>query len=175
METKLVIYRLNSKRSAQLKYRQSGAVLYVALIMLILLALIGIAGMQVTSLQERMAFNYRSTNVAFQNAERLARSTECGVENLVNRTNVGGCDAISDIKVCDQVFDATSWAMGLKPNIGPNKNVRLLGPCISGNSSLGMGEAVNEDPNPVYQVTAYNADGVDSDAADAAVDTIFRP
>ncbi|PPU88451.1 hypothetical protein XpopCFBP1817_17645 [Xanthomonas populi] len=154
---------------------QSGAVLYVALIMLILLALLGIAGMQVTGLQERMAFNYRSSNVAFQNAEQLARYTECGVENLVNPTKDASCETVTDVKACAQGFDPTGWAMNLKPSDGANTNIRSLGPCISGNSSLGMGKVVNEDPNPVYQITAYNADGADGDAADAAVDTIFRP
>ena len=53
---------------------QRGAVLYVALIMLILLALLGITAMQVTGLQERMTGSYRSTNMAFQNAEGDSRS-----------------------------------------------------------------------------------------------------
>ena len=39
--------------------RQRGAVLYVALIMLLLLAMIGVVGLQVTGLQERMSSNYR--------------------------------------------------------------------------------------------------------------------
>ncbi len=155
-------------------HRQAGAVLYVALIMLVLLALLGIAGMQVTGLQERMSSNYRSANLAFQNAEALARSTECGIEDVVNRTS-SGCPTVSDINVCDKPFDAPDWAGDLRPHDGEKTNVRLIGPCISGNSSLGMGEAVNEDANPIYQITAYNTDTSDDSAADAAVDTIFRP
>ena len=42
--------------------RQSGAVLYVALVMLVLLALIGIVAMQVAGLQERMSANYQLTS-----------------------------------------------------------------------------------------------------------------
>ena len=49
--------------------RQEGAALYVALMILVLLALIGIVGMQVAGLQERMAANYLATNQAFQAAE----------------------------------------------------------------------------------------------------------
>ncbi|MCM5640131.1 PilX N-terminal domain-containing pilus assembly protein, partial [Xanthomonas hortorum] len=52
---------ISARGALRRRYTQSGAVLYVALIMLILLALLGIAGMQVTGLQERMAFNYRSS------------------------------------------------------------------------------------------------------------------
>ena len=46
--------------------RQEGAALYVALMFLVLLALIGIVGMQVAGIQERMAANYMATNQAFQ-------------------------------------------------------------------------------------------------------------
>lgn len=155
--------------------RQSGAVLYVALIMLILLALLGIVGMQVTGLQERMSSNYRASNMAFQNAETLARSTECGVEDIVNRTTTAGCATVSDVNVCDAPFDAADWADGLRPSGSAQTNVRLIGPCISGNSGLGMGGPVNEDANPVYQVTAYSIDSAGDNAAEAAIDTIFRP
>ena len=53
--------------------RQQGAVLYVALIMLVLLALLGVIGMQVAGMQERMAAGYRATSMAFQNADLPAR------------------------------------------------------------------------------------------------------
>lgn len=156
---------------------QSGAVLYVALIMLLLLALLGIAGMQVTGLQEKMASNYRASNLAFQNAEGLARNIECGVADVVNRTSTAGCSVVSDVKVCDAPFDAAGWAAGYTYASGPQSNVRLIGPCISGNSSMAMGEPINEDANPIYQVSGYSTDtGNSNDAtADSAVDTIFRP
>ncbi|MBN6151192.1 pilus assembly protein [Xanthomonas sp. AmX2] len=155
--------------------RQSGAVLYIALIMLVLLALIGIVGLQVTGLQEKMSSNYQSSNLAFQNAEAYARQTECGIEDLVNRTSTADCTAPTDVAVCDTPFDGPAWADNLQFSGGKQLNVRLIGPCISGNSELGMGEPVNEDPNPIYQVTAYNTDYGTNPTADAAIDTIFRP
>ncbi|MGH8031157.1 MAG: pilus assembly PilX family protein [Luteimonas sp.] len=157
---------------------QHGAVLYIALIMLVLLALIGIVGMQVAGLQERMSANYNSTNRAFQNTEGLARSTECFLEDTVNRTATPGCNAITaaDIKqTCDDGFDAGAWAAG---NTLPSLravNARLIGPCISGNAKLDMGAPVNEDPNPIYQVTVYMTDRNTNPSASAAIDTVFRP
>ena len=62
---------------------QRGVVLYVALVMLLLLALLGITAMQVTGLQERMTSNYRSTNMAFQNAEGRARGRESDLKRQV--------------------------------------------------------------------------------------------
>lgn len=158
---------------------QRGAVLYVALIMLILLALIGIIGMQVAGMQERMSANYSAVNVAFQRSEALARNTECVLEDIVNRTTTAGCNAITaaDVdQICDDGFDPGDWVRSNSLAAGRAMNARLIGPCISGNANVAMGGAINEDPNPIYQVTAYQTDSNPPNAtAAAAIDTIFRP
>ncbi|MBW5411704.1 PilX N-terminal domain-containing pilus assembly protein [Pseudomonas sp. MAG002Y] len=56
--------------------REKGAVLLVALIVLLLMTIIGISSMRVTSLQERMAGNMRDQNLAFQGAETAMRQAE---------------------------------------------------------------------------------------------------
>jgi len=56
--------------------RQTGVVLVVSLVMLLLLTLIGITGTQVTSLEERMAGNARDQNIAFQAAESALLDAE---------------------------------------------------------------------------------------------------
>jgi type IV pilus assembly protein PilX len=48
---------------------QSGIVLVVSLIMLLLLTIVSLTGMQNTGLEEKMAGNMRDTNLAFQAAE----------------------------------------------------------------------------------------------------------
>jgi type IV pilus assembly protein PilX len=155
--------------------RERGAVLYVAMIMLILLALIGIVGMQVAGLQERMSSNYRSENLAFQNAEAVARRNECALEDLVNRTATPGCGVIAPEQVCDNNFDAGAWADALDTSAGSQFNARLIGPCIAGFTAIDMGAVKNEDPNPVYQLTVYATDRPSNPSADASIDTIFRP
>ena len=55
---------------------QSGAVLIVSLIMLLLLTLIGTTAMQTTSLEEKMAGNMRDKNLAFQAAESALNAAE---------------------------------------------------------------------------------------------------
>lgn len=157
---------------------QRGAVLYVAMIMLILLALIGIVGMQVSGLQEKMSANYRDVNVAFQNAEARARLAECSVERETNRTAAGACTAVTVDQVCDTGFDATNWAKqrSLEDPIESSTLVRSIGDCISGNSNLAMGvKPESEEANPVFQVTTYATNVAANPTADAAVDTIFRP
>jgi len=58
------------------KKQQSGIVLVIGLIMLLLMTLIGVTAMQVTSLEEKMAGNFRNHNVAFQAAESALRYAE---------------------------------------------------------------------------------------------------
>lgn len=56
--------------------RQSGAVLVISLVMLLLLTLIGTTSMQTTSLEEKMVGNMREQNIAFQAAESALRAGE---------------------------------------------------------------------------------------------------
>ena len=55
---------------------QRGAVLVVALIMLLVMTLIGVTSLSSTSMQERMAGNMREINTAFQAAEATLRQGE---------------------------------------------------------------------------------------------------
>lgn len=155
--------------------RQRGAVLYVALMMLILLALIGVIGAQVSSMQERMSANYLASNMAFQNAEMQARTEEKCVEAAVNR--VGACASSID-QYCDSPTepDAVSWAGQRKMSDDKLARIRSIGKCIAGGMGLGMGKKPeSEEANPVFQITAYAADRGTDPSSSAAVDTIFRP
>lgn len=59
--------------------RQHGMALIVSLILLLALTLLGLAAMQNTSLEERMAGNLRAENVAFQASESALRAGEIWV------------------------------------------------------------------------------------------------
>lgn len=63
---------------------QSGAVLIVSLIMLLLLTIIGMSSMQTTTLEEKMAGNMRNKSIAFQNAEAALRAAEGFLSNTAN-------------------------------------------------------------------------------------------
>lgn len=56
--------------------REQGSALIVSLVMLLLLSLIGLAGIQTTTMQERMAANLLDKELAFQAAEAAAREGE---------------------------------------------------------------------------------------------------
>lgn len=61
---------------ASLRRRQGGAVLIIGLILLVVMAMIGMTGMQTTTQQERMAGNLRDRNASFQSAETALRAGE---------------------------------------------------------------------------------------------------
>jgi len=58
---------------------QAGAVLIVSLVLLLVLTILGIAGVQNTTMEERMAGNYRDRFSAFQAAEAALRFGERSV------------------------------------------------------------------------------------------------
>jgi type IV pilus assembly protein PilX len=148
--------------------RQHGAVLYVALVMLILLSLIGIAGMQVTGLQEKMSSNYRQTNLAFQNAETGARALEATIQATVS----SGVAFVSNQEVCSPSFDPATWADGITGTSGTY--TRRLDKCFPA-SSLKIGEKQSEDTGNIYEVTSLNADDAANPGASAVIDTVFIP
>lgn len=64
--------------------RQTGAVLVVSLLILLVMTVLGVAAMGTTTLQERMANNNRQQQVAFQAAEAALRAAETYLGNNVN-------------------------------------------------------------------------------------------
>ena len=168
--------RYRGSRLPARRQKQGGAVLYVALIMLILLALIGIVGMQVTGMQERMAANYRSVNLAFQNAETDARIKEEQIEAVLGS---GKGTYAADQEVCSPTFDPLSWADG-KDASRPlaNKNratyTRRIDRCFAA-SSRRVGAKENEQTGNIYEVAVVRSDFDTNPTASAVIDTIFIP
>ena len=67
---------MNNIYSLSAPAQQRGAVLIVALIMLLLLTVIGLSSMRGTSLQENMAGNMRDSNLSLQASEAALRKGE---------------------------------------------------------------------------------------------------
>ncbi|MBD8635132.1 MULTISPECIES: PilX N-terminal domain-containing pilus assembly protein [unclassified Stenotrophomonas] len=148
--------------------QQRGAVLYVALIMLILLALIGIAGMQVTGMQERMSANYLRTNQAFQNAEADARGMEQNIETKI----AGGEVFVATQEECSPSYDPLTWSNGVTATT--SSYTRRIDKCFAA-SSRRVGTRQSEETGNIYQVTALASDDPTNAAASAVIDTIFIP
>lgn len=59
---------------------QSGVVLVITIIMLLLLSMIAVTGMQVTGIEEKMASNTKDKEIAFQAAEIALRYAEIDID-----------------------------------------------------------------------------------------------
>lgn len=71
------------KRLNSFPVKQQGAALVVGLIMLLLLTLVGVAGMRDTLLQEKMVGNMRDREIALQAAEAALRDGEAYLNQVV--------------------------------------------------------------------------------------------
>lgn len=93
---------------------QSGAVLIISLIMLLLLTLIGTSSMQTTSLEEKMAGNFRDRNLAFQAAESAIRDAELDIRGIGTTLRSPPISGITDFYVnCNMDNVANTYDDGL--------------------------------------------------------------
>ncbi|MDQ1119583.1 MULTISPECIES: pilus assembly PilX family protein [Pseudoxanthomonas] len=145
--------------------RQAGAILYVALVMLLLLALLGLSGMTVASMQEKMASNYRQSDLAFQNAEAQARQKEAALK-------ASALSVTKDSTAC--TFDALAWSR----TQGAANAVyvrRLVCDATTGTSS-NLGATLDASSvGSAYEITSLAVDTPSSPAATAVVQTIYIP
>jgi type IV pilus assembly protein PilX len=95
---------MSSQTHHQRVKTQTGAVLVVSLLFLVLMMLIGLTGMQVTSLEEKMSGNMRDRNLAFQAAESALRAGELTVPSLLAFPCASGLYRYND-KNCDGTFE----------------------------------------------------------------------
>ena len=88
--------------------RETGAVLVVSLLFLLILTLIGLTGSQVTSLEERMSGNMRDRNLAFQATESALRAGETFLTSptIPAFSCSNGLYRYNDVN-CDGVFEDT--------------------------------------------------------------------
>ena len=132
---------------------QRGAALYVAMIMLLLLTLIGVAAMQVASLQQRMATNFNDFSLAFQRAEGVLRQGEFELQRSFDT------GALRAETYC--LGDATNWANTIEPAAVPAAEVRKIygGACPGASPINPAAEGGVPAPGELdYQLIAAAAD-----------------
>ncbi|HHW4681601.1 MAG TPA: pilus assembly PilX family protein [Xylella taiwanensis] len=146
---------------------QRGAVLYVTLIVLVLLALLGIVGMQIATMQERMSANYLASNMAFQGAESLVRYQE----SMINT----GTEY--DYQNCSVPYDPVAWVNSVGNDVVAEALVRNISVCTqqcSANASFDRSESACN----MFRITVFSRDrnSVDASSSLSSIDTIFiRP
>lgn len=93
---------------------QSGVVLIVSLVMLLLLTIIGITGMQVSGLEEKMAGNSKEKNLAFQAAEAGLRDAE---NDILNSGRISGLTGMNNI-CTDGLCYTANPILHIEDNVG---------------------------------------------------------
>lgn len=93
--------------------RQKGATLIVSLIFLVVLSIIGLAGMDVTSLEEKMAGNMRDRNASFQAAEAAIQEAEALVSTFNNTIAFDGTNGLYELpKDGTKRWNTVDWEDG---------------------------------------------------------------
>ncbi|EGV31805.1 Tfp pilus assembly protein PilX [Thiorhodococcus drewsii AZ1] len=142
--------------------RQHGMVLVTGLIILLVMTVIGVTAMQSVSLDERMAGNVRSRNVAFQAAEGALRKAE---SQLLQSTAVQ-----NTAKTKTKIGDPARWDGTSSPDetgsfsiSGPVESpTYYIGPPYkvnSGGVEWGKGETESRD---VYTITSFSKGATDT-------------
>ncbi len=88
--------------------RQQGVALAVALILLLVVTLIGLASMRGTALQERMSANMYDRSLAFQRAESALRAAESAITGNWQAADLGAADCSGNT----QCQNASTTAFG---------------------------------------------------------------
>lgn len=161
--------------------KQSGAVLVVALIMVLLMTIVGLASIRGSGLQEQMAGNMRDRNLAFQASESALREGEslvatAALANVQVFNNTAGLfkfDAFSanamkttGRKFWAEEFDWTTKAKAYSTDIAHTaekpsfvlERVETLEPGVSG-GAIDWASVLDTEPEISYRVTARAAGG----------------
>lgn len=143
---------------------QSGVVLPVSMIMLLLLTLISVTASQVTGLEEKMAGNTRDTNIAFQAAEAALRGGETFLKqaNLPAFTATGTNGLYSEAATPPQQNDDWSSFNTVTysaPSLSHTASAPLYVIQQLNSISSGSLDAGNYNENELYRVTARGVGG----------------
>jgi type IV pilus assembly protein PilX len=97
-----------------LRRHNRGAALIISLVLLVVLTVLGVASMQGTILQERMAGNFRESNAALQAAEAALRAAErfLGQASQVGPFNGSVAGLYTQATGLDTQINATTAALG---------------------------------------------------------------
>lgn len=169
---------------------QQGVALVVALLLLILIAIVGLAAIRGTIIQQRMASNMYDRQLAFQAAEAALR---IGASNITSNTTSstfmncgpGGsvCDANpfndSNVSAGNIVTVTTAQYQDASAAAQPQFVIQYMGSWVSSSQGTGFGQSANSNQygaqggsvsTPYYRITARSADP--SQVGDRAVVTL---
>jgi type IV pilus assembly protein PilX len=170
--------------SKPINRKERGATLVITMIFLLILTIIGLAGMDVTGLEERMAGNMRDRNMAFQAAEAAILEGERYLETEVSLPlPFNGSNGLYDIPTNgDKNWEIIDWSSSaaVRSYSGPGFDelnataayiIELLDE-VPSNDSMGDGTP-EEEGNPGYYRITARARGL-SDTTSVILQTVYK-
>ncbi|WP_421858084.1 pilus assembly PilX family protein [Marinobacter salarius] len=147
-----------------IKKGQKGAVLVISLVLLLVLTLMGVAGMNSSTMQERMAANAQNSNRAFQGAES-------SVWALLEQLYDNDLSLLRDsMKSADEKSDVVSYTLDSAKGISGTHQARYLGEVIiTSGSSMDANES-----SPTLKGYRYELKGTATMAGSGAGATIYK-
>jgi type IV pilus assembly protein PilX len=170
--------------------KQTGMVLFVALILLVILSLLGVTAARMQTVEERMARNEDNRQTGAQAAEAALRNAEAGLLAGLFSNFAANTNGLYDLAPsAGSVVSGINWPAAAAPAVltyaGPNlnaipTNARLPKYVIESLPPVAVpGESINQvqyaaptTPVAVYRVTA-NGQGADQTAS-TTLQSIFR-
>lgn len=94
-------------------HRESGAVLVVSLVFLLIITILAIGSMRSSVLEEKMAGNTGDRNLAFQSTESAVREAEVFIEGIVSLGNfTGAAGLFGQTHIEPDYTDPATWTDG---------------------------------------------------------------
>lgn len=147
------------------RQHQTGAVLIISLIILLAMTLLGVASMNTSMMQERMASNAQNTNITFQAAESAVSSV---ISTVVGGVQTPLSDAMGDNGVVGTTGNITAYDVS-DPGVDANFQVTYLGVV-----TLTSGNSMDSDTNSIsVQVQRFDIAGTGTVTATNA-QTVIR-
>jgi len=163
--------RYKSAAYSAARHQQRGVVLFVSLVMLMVMTLIGVTGMQNSSMEEKMVANMRDIDLSFQAAEAALREAETSLQVAVLKEFDGSNTGLYQPATRDNPplweVDTTWNSAGAVPYTGslpylsaqPLYIIEELPPVPDPDGSVAADEPLPE--TRVYRVTARGVGGTD--------------
>ncbi|AND68643.1 hypothetical protein ATSB10_11890 [Dyella thiooxydans] len=173
---------------------QRGVALVVALLLLLLITIVGLAAVRSTTMQQKMTSNFLDRQIAFQAAEAALRQGEVAVQAAASPGNFYDCsptggnncliNAMTDPNVpADQVVSVakTAFDAGTLSASQPQYVVEYLGnfqipsPVVSQVSSCsGYGPCSSNSTADFFRITARSGPANAGDRATVTLQSIYR-
>jgi type IV pilus assembly protein PilX len=162
--------------SALARRHQSGAALFVSMMILILLSMLALSASQVTSLQQKMATGDWADTRAFEGAEAQLRETEKKIRNG-DPENPDPCGA--QVSVTDPaagwVASAPTSAEATYENLNNALSQGSRGLGIGGSIRFGQSRERGDVSCSYFRVSSADFDDATDPSAMAVVQSLFVP